>query len=157
MPAKQLREFLESQQIPYEVIQHSPAFTAQEIAAITHIRGKEMAKTVILKVDGTLVMFVLPAGMRVDLDHLKHELGSSHVEFATEREFQARFPECETGAMPPFGMFYGMEVFVAEPLTHDREIAFNAGSHRELVRMKYEDFARVVCPKVLRSAAAVAH
>jgi len=155
MPTKKLREFLDSQKIPYEVIQHSPAFTTQEIAAITHIRGKELAKTVILKVNGTLAMFVLPAGMRVDLEHLRSELDIPSIELATEDEFRARFPECETGAMPPFGMLYGMEVYVAEPLSHDREIAFNGGSHRELVRMKYLDFARLVGPKVLLEAATV--
>jgi Ala-tRNA(Pro) deacylase len=104
MPARKLREFLDSQQIQYEVVQHSPAFTAQEIAAITHIRGKELAKTVILKVNDTLAMFVLPAGMRVDLDQFKRELNTPHVELSSESEFRNRFPECETGAMPPFGM-----------------------------------------------------
>ena len=157
MPTQKLREFLESQKTAYEIIQHSPAFTTQEVAAITHIRGKELAKTVILKLNGTLAMFVLPAGLRVDLDQLRRELDIPDVELATENEFRARFPDCETGAMPPFGMLYGMEVYVAEPLSHDREIAFCAGSHRELVRMKYLDFARLVAPKILYGSAAVVH
>jgi Ala-tRNA(Pro) deacylase len=157
MPAKKLREFLDSQQVVYETIQHPPAFTAQEIAALTHIRGKELAKTVIVKLDGTLAMFVLPAGMRVDLDHFARETGARKAELATEAEFRARFPECETGAMPPFGMLFGMEVFVADPLREDREIAFNAGTHRELVRMRYDDFERLVGPRVLRTAASAAH
>jgi Ala-tRNA(Pro) deacylase len=157
MPAKKLREFLDSQKVPYETIEHPLAFTAQQIAAITHIRGRELAKTVIVKLDGTLAMFVLPAGMRVELDHLKEETGARKVELAGESEFRSRFPECETGAMPPFGMLYGMEVFVAGELTHDKEFAFNAGSHRQLIRMKYADFERLVGPRVLRTAATVAH
>jgi Ala-tRNA(Pro) deacylase len=156
MPARKLREFLDSQKVPYETIEHPQSFTAQQTAAVTHISGRELAKTVIVDLDGTLAMFVLPAGMRVDLDHLREETGARHVHLADEADFRGRFPECETGAMPPFGMLYGMEVFVADALTHDKEIAFNAGTHRQLIRMKYEDFERLVSPRMLRTAAAVA-
>jgi Ala-tRNA(Pro) deacylase len=70
------------------------------------------------------------------------------VELATETDFKGLFPECELGAMPPFGNLYDMPVFAASSLAEDEEIAFNAGSHRELVKMKYEDFARLVRPQV---------
>ena len=157
MPTQRLREFLDSQKVWYQSILHPPAYTAQEIASITHIRGQELAKTVIVSLNKTLAMIVLPARMRVDLDLLKEQAGASEIHLASEAEFRSRFPGCDTGAMPPFGMLYGMEVFVAEELSRDKEIAFNAGTHRELIRMKYEDFDRLVSPRVLRTAAAAAH
>jgi Ala-tRNA(Pro) deacylase len=150
MPVKKLREFLDENKVKYVVISHSTAYTAQEIAASAHISGKEMAKTVIVKVDGKTAMAVLPASYRVDFDLLKKATGAKKVELASEREFKDMFPECDTGAMPPFGNLYGMDVFVAEKLTEDQEIAFNAGSHAELVKLPYKDFERLVQPKVLR-------
>jgi Ala-tRNA(Pro) deacylase len=154
-----LREFFDSFQVKYVVISHSLAYTAQGIAALTHIPGKELAKTVIVKLDGRLAMAVLPASMHVDLAQLKAAAGAQEVELAAEAEFKDRFPDCETGAMPPFGNLYGMAVFVDESLGRDKEIAFNAGSHRELVRLAYEDYARLVLPKVAKFGAgrAAAH
>ncbi len=136
-------------QIKYVTINHSPAFTAQEIAASAHISGKEVAKTIMVKLDGTLAMVVLPASDHINFDGLKHATGAAHAELASEQEFQDRFPECEVGAMPPFGNLYGMEVFVAARLAEDEEIAFNAGTHTELIRLAYRDFARLVQPKVV--------
>jgi len=146
MPLAKLREFLESKQVKYIVISHSLAYTAQGIAALAHISGKELAKTVIVKVDGKLAMAVLPASRHVDLPALKAAAGASTVELASERDFRSYFPECETGAMPPFGNLFGMRVFADETLEEDKEIAFNAGSHRELVRLAWADFARLVVP-----------
>ena len=145
-----LREFFDSFQVKYIVISHSLAYTAQGIAALTHIPGKELAKTVIVKLDGKLAMAVLPASMHVDLPQLKAAAGAQEIELAAEAEFKDRFPDCETGAMPPFGNLYGMPVFVDESLGRDKEVAFNAGSHRELVRLAYEDYARLVLPKVAK-------
>ena len=145
-----LREFFDSFQVKYVVISHSLAYTAQGIAALTHIPGKELAKTVIVKLDGKLAMAVLPASMHVDLPQLKAAAGAQEIELAAEAEFKDRFPDCETGAMPPFGNLYGMPVFVDESLGRDKEVAFNAGSHRELVRLAYEDYARLVLPKVAK-------
>ncbi len=153
MPLATLREFLDRNQIKYEVIHHSTAYTAQEIAARAHVPGKELAKTVIVKVDGELAMAVLPASAHVDTYGLKTALGAESVRLATELEFKDRFGECETGAMPPFGNLYGMPVLVDEALTSDVEIAFNAGTHRELVRMSYLDFARLVNPRIMKFAA----
>ena len=153
MPLKKLIEFLDNNHIQYVNIKHSPAYTAQEIAASAHIPGKEMAKTVMIKVDGKLAFSVLPASYQVDFDLLKRSIGASQVELAAEDEFKGVFPECEVGAMPPFGNLYDMDVFAAEKLTEDEEIVFNAGSHTELIRLKYDDFDRLVKPKVIKFSA----
>jgi Ala-tRNA(Pro) deacylase len=149
-----LREFLDSNNIKYLVISHSLAYTAQGVAALTHIPGKELAKTVILMVDGRLAMAVVPASYKVDLLRLKKYLGSDTVELATEADFRDHFSDCETGAMPPFGNLYGMEVFADNSLALDKEIAFNAGTHRELVRMGFADFRGLVNPVMLPLVAA---
>ena len=150
MPVKKLKEYLDSHQVKYVTISHSPVYTAQEIAGSAHIPGKELAKTVMVKIDGKVAMAVLPASYRVDFDLLKKAAGASSVELASEKEFENMFPDCEIGAMPPFGNLYGMEVFVAASLTEDTEIAFNAGSHSELIRLSYKDFERLVKPKIVK-------
>jgi Ala-tRNA(Pro) deacylase len=135
-------------------ISHSKAYTAQGIAAISHISGRELAKAVIVKLDGDLAMAVLPASYQVDLDLLRRKTGVRTAELATEREFKQHFPDCETGAMPPFGNLYGIPVYVDETLSEDREIAFNAGSHYELIKMQYADFERLVKPEVMQFSSA---
>ncbi len=149
MPVRKLKEFLNSQKVKYVSISHSPAFTAMEVAASAHVAGKELAKTVIVKVDGKMAMVVLPATSRVDSDILKRQIGAQHVELAAEREFRDKFPECELGAMPPFGNLYGMQLFVSENLAQEEELAFSAGSHNELIRLKYEDFERLTKPTMV--------
>jgi Ala-tRNA(Pro) deacylase len=153
MPLQKLKELLDRQGVHYETIVHMPAYTAQGIAAMTHISGKELAKTVMVKLDGALAMAVLPASHRIDLRLLQAAAGAAKAVLAGEEEFKDAFPGCETGAMPPFGSLYSLPVFVDETVTHDREIVFNAGSHTELVRLGYEDFARVEKPKVLKFSA----
>jgi Ala-tRNA(Pro) deacylase len=148
MPAKQLKDFLDSRQVKYVILKHSAAYTAQEIAASAHIPGNRLAKTVMVKIDGKMAMAVLPASGKVDLDALKQVTGAKKVELANELEFKDRFPECEVGAMPPFGNLYGMQVFAATNLPSD-EIAFNAGSHTELIRMSYKDFETLVQPQLV--------
>ena len=150
MPARKLKDFLDSQHISYTSIPHSTAYTAQGIAALTHISGKELAKTVMVKLDDNISMAVLPASKSVDLEMLKQAAGAKTAGLASEREFREKFPDCETGAMPPFGNLYNLPVFVEESLSRDREIAFNAGTHNELIRVSYEDFARVVKPTQLK-------
>lgn len=147
-----LAKFLDEHQIKFTTISHSVAYTAQGIAALTHIPGEEMAKTVIVKIDDQLAMAVLPASCHVDLAMLRAGTAATTISLAHESEFMDRFPGCETGAMPPFGNLYGMPVFVDVSLTKDKEIAFNAGSHRELMRLAYDDFARLVQPTVLQFA-----
>jgi Ala-tRNA(Pro) deacylase len=107
-----------------------------------------LAKTVIVKTDEKPVMAVVPASFHVELRLLKKATGAQSVELASEEEFKGLFPECETGAMPPFGNLYGIDVYADETLARDREIAFNAGSHRELIRLAWEDFNRLAKPKV---------
>jgi Ala-tRNA(Pro) deacylase len=150
MPVNRLKDFLDSNKIKYTTISHSPAYTAQQIAASAHIPGKEMAKTVVIKLDGKMAMAVLPASLKVDFDLLKKALKASKVELANEQEFKDMFPECEVGAMPPFGNLYGMDVFVAQRLTEDEEIAFNACSHKELIRMTFKDYEKLAMPKVIK-------
>ena len=150
MPLRKLKEFLDSHSIKYVTIGHSQAFTAQEIAATAHIPGRELAKTVMVKIDGKMAMAVVPASYRVDFDLLKQAAGANRVGLASEQEFKDLFPECEVGAMPPFGNLYGMEVFVAESLAENEEIAFNAGSHTELIRVLYKDLETHVKPKVAK-------
>lgn len=150
MPAKKLKDFLDSHNIRYITTSHSRAFTAEETAVSAHIPRKELAKTVMVKIDRKMAMAILPASDKLDLDLLKKETGAKQVEIAGEKEFKGLFPDCEVGAMPPFGNLYGMDVFVAKSLTEDREIAFNAGSRRELVRLAYKDFEQLVKPRVVK-------
>lgn len=152
MPTAKLREFLDANRVKYTLLTHSTAYTAQEIASLAHIRGQELAKTVMVRINGQLAMAVLPASRQVDLPLLRASAGARTVELATEAEFRDLFPGCETGAMPPFGNLYGMPVYVDGGLTRDKEIAFNSGSHNELVQLSYQDFARLVQPKVLEFA-----
>jgi Ala-tRNA(Pro) deacylase len=148
MPIKKLKSFLDESGVKYALVSHSPAYTAQEIAATAHIPGKELAKTVIVKLDGKIAMAVLPASFRVDLKKLKKAAKAKKVELATEEEFKEHFPESEVGAMPPFGNLYDLPVFVAQPLPEDEQIAFNAGSHSELLQLAYADFERLVGPSI---------
>ena len=150
MPVTKLRENLDRHHVKYVTVSHSRAYTAQDIAARAHISGKEIAKTVILNVDGGLIMAVLPATHHVDLASVKAAMGARAVRLATEAEFQDSFPACETGAMPPFGNLYGMPVFVDESLLSSPEIAFNNCSHAELLRISYDDFSRLVGPTVFK-------
>jgi Ala-tRNA(Pro) deacylase len=150
MPLKKLREFLDSHDTRYVVISHSPTYTAQETAEAAHVHGREFAKTTIVKLDGKMAMVVLPATEKVDMKLLEAAADADHAELASETEFQGRFPQCELGAMPPFGNLYDMDVYVDEGLTSNQKIAFNAGSHTELVQMAFKDFSGLVKPKVVR-------
>ena len=149
MPGKKIKEFLDSHQVKYITVTHSPAYTAQQIAQVAHIPAKELAKTVMIKINGKMAMAVLPADHKVDFDLLKHITGADKVELASELEFRTLFPDCEVGAMPPFGNLYGMKVYVDEALAEDDEIGFNAGSHSEIIKMAYNDFERLVKPKIV--------
>ena len=154
MPSKKLKTFLDENKVKYVSVQHSSAFTAQEIAAIAHIPGKDLAKTVIIKINGKMAMAVLPASYKVSFDNLKETLGVTEARLAYEQEFIDKFPDCEVGAMPPFGNIYGIEVYVAESLAEEEEIAFNACSHTELIKMKYSDFEKLVKPKRIKFSVA---
>ena len=152
MPVKKLKEFLDGEKVKYVAIQHSPAYTAQEIAASAHVRGKDLAKTVMVTLDGRMAMAVVPALRKVGFDLLREAAGANSVQLASEQAFRDMFPGCEVGAMPPFGNLYSMEVYVSKLLAEDEEIAFNAGSHTELIRLAYQDFQRLVKPKTAKIA-----
>jgi Ala-tRNA(Pro) deacylase len=149
MSLQKLRDFLDAEKVKYVTITHSPAHTAQEIAEAAHIPGKEMAKTVMVRIDGEMAMVVLPASMKVDFGRLLDATGAQDVELAKEREFKSLFPGCDLGAMPPFGNLFGIPTLVAEELTEDEEIAFNAGSQTEVIKLAYRDFERLVKPRLL--------
>lgn len=150
MPVKKLKEFLDTQRVKYVCISHSPAFTSQEIAASAHISGKQLAKTVMVKLGNQFAMVVLPANDHINFNTLKEALNAkSVVDLANESEFKNLFPECEVGAMPPFGNLYNLPVYVSSRLVKFGQIVFNAGSHSELIQMSYPDFERLVKPKVI--------
>lgn len=149
MPISRLKQILDEKNIRYIIVSHSTAYTAAAIAAMTHTPGKEIAKSVMVLVDGSLAMVVVPGSKHVDLRALKTALGAKELSLAHEHQFAHVFPDCEVGAMPPFGNLYDLPVYVDESLSEDSEIAFNAGSHRELLRMAYGDYSNLVQPKLV--------
>lgn len=152
MRASRVKDFLETNNVHYNCITHPTSYTAQGTAAYAHVSGNEMAKTVVVKLDTQLAMAVLPASAQLDLAAFRQLTRAKSVALAAEPEFETKFPDCDLGAMPPFGNLYGVPVYVDEELSMDRDIAFNAGTHNELVRMRYDDFERLVNPIVGRFA-----
>jgi Ala-tRNA(Pro) deacylase len=150
MPIQRLREFLDSHHIKYFVLSHSPAYTAQEIAAAAHVSGNELVKAVMVTIDGKMAMALLHASRHLDFDLLRQLCGAHDVALAEEQEFSGLFPECEIGAMPPFGNLYGMAVYADDELDESIDIVFSAGSHRELLRLSWFDYKRLVNPVVGR-------
>ena len=150
MIAKKLKNFLDERKVKYVTLAHSPAYTAQEIAEQAHISGHVLAKTVMVVIDGAMAMAVLPSDHRVHLDDLCDLTDTDDVRLAREDEFKSLFPDCELGAMPPFGNLYDMSVYVSPLLAEEHEIAFNAGSHTEIIRMAFHDYDRIVRPRVVR-------
>jgi Ala-tRNA(Pro) deacylase len=144
---KKLQELLDAKKIKYQVLTHSTAYTAQEIAGLQHVPGRQLAKVVMVKRDGKLIMTVLPATHRVNLTRLEQLLGG-RIELATEEEFRGLFPGCDVGGEPPFGNLFGLDVWVDLSLTKNDEIVFNAGNHWQTIRMRYEDYARLVQPQI---------
>jgi Ala-tRNA(Pro) deacylase len=149
MPAARLIAFLRREGVKYTEIEHPLAYTASEVATSSHVPPRDFAKTVILNMDGTPIMLVLPATRRVLIHELREMLESESVRLATETEIRRWFPDCEVGAMPPFGNLYDVDVYVTASLTREKEIAFNAGTHIEAVKMSYADFDRLVRPKII--------
>ena len=151
MPATLVKEFLDSQQVKYVTLSHSPAYTAQEVAESAHVSGLELVKSVILMADDRPVMAVLPAAERVHLGRLRQVIGCNELCLADESQFQELFPGCEVGAIPPFGNLYYMNVYVSDKLPDHEDVVFSAGSHTELIRLAYDDFARLVEPVVVET------
>lgn len=146
---ERLEQWFAAAGVPYEVVTHPPAYTAQQVASLEHRSGYEVAKVVMAAVDGKLVMLVLPAPHRVDLVKLRTALEARTTRLAEEEEFANIFPDCETGAMPPFGNLYGITVYADPALAGDPHLTFNAGTHRETMTISYGDFARLAQPRIL--------
>jgi len=145
---ERLDAYLRENKVPFQVIHHPLAYTAQEVAAAEHVPGKMLAKLVMVFADGKLVMLALPAPHRADLNKAAVALGAREVRLAHEEEFAAAFPDCEVGAMPPFGNLYDLPVYVDNALAEDETIIFSAGTHTDTISMKYADFERLVKPTV---------
>jgi len=150
---ERLERLLGEHGVKYQVTPHRLAYTAQEVATVEHVSGYDVAKVVMAAVDDRLIMLVLPAAYRVDLERVRRGLGASTARLAREEEFARLFPDCDLGAMPPFGNLYGIPVYVDRSLTRDPEIVFNAGSHRETMTLAYADFERLVRPEVIEFVA----
>ena len=148
-----LTEFLEGNKVPYSVHSHPEAYTSQEIAALQHVKGRMLAKVVIVKAGADFLMLVLPADHRVDFDRLKSASGLGEARLAQESEFRDLFPGCDVGAMPPFGNLYGLPVYVDRALEKDEEIVFNAGTHTLTAKMHFRHFAALVKPVMADFAA----
>jgi Ala-tRNA(Pro) deacylase len=148
MISSSVSEFLRSRGVPFTVLTHRTAFTAQEDAAVAHVPGRMWAKTVVCVADGEAVLVVLPAHYSIDIERLRQVMGARAVRLANEVELAPLYPGCELGAMPPLGPLFGQRVFVDQSLTDDKEIVFNGGTHTDAVRMRFEDFVRLVRPTV---------
>ena len=148
MPVKKLKEYLDTHMIKYITIDHSPAYSAREVASSTFVPRREFAKCVMVKADDRIAMTVLPASRHVDLEKLATAAGSRNVRLASEREFEKLFPGCETGAMPPFGNLYGLDTYVDATLEQDDEISFNAGTHTQVIRLAFDDYEKLVKPTI---------
>ena len=147
---KKLKELLDEAKVSYEVCNHPLAYTAQEIAQRQHVSGDQIAKVVMLKVDDKLVMAVITGSQKIHLPAVRASLGAYEVTLATEDEFISRFPDCEIGAMPPFGNLFDLPVYVDPVVAKDETIYFNAGNHVQTVRIRYQDFDKLVNPQVVR-------
>lgn len=138
---------LAKSRLEYELMPHREAFTAQEVAQTAHIRGRRLAKVVLVRAGrGDYLMVVVPASTHVDLELLGRISGHKHLELATEGEIQRVFPDCELGAMPPFGNLYGLPVYLDACFAHEENITFQAGNHHEVVRMTFAEYERLAGP-----------
>ena len=154
MPASKVKEYLDQNNVHYVTILHDPVYTAQEKAASAHVSGKELAKTVLVKIDGEMAMVVMAANERLDVRELKKELNVKKISLADEKDFVSFFPGCEPGAIPPFGNLYGMNVYISDALSRDDEIAFSAGSHIELIKLTMNDYSKMVRPRIVHASIA---
>ena len=149
MAHSKIMDLLKKEEIPFKSIWHPIAYSSQKTAAYAHVSGKEFAKTVMVRIDGQLCMVVIPAANQIDLNMLREATGAKDVRIAKESEFKDLFPDCEVGAMPPFGHLYGIQTFLSEKLSRDELIAFNAGSHNELIEMSFRDYSKIEHPHLI--------
>lgn len=153
--SRRLKEYLDENGVEYNVMTHKVAYTAQEVAAAQGVTGWQVAKTVVLDCDGEKLLIVLQAPTRVDFNRIKEILVCEETRLATESEMEKLFPGVELGAGSPFGNLYNLAVYVDKGLTEASEIVFNAGTHTETIRMKYDDFERLVKPRIIEIGRAV--
>ncbi len=146
---QRLLQYLDENRVEYTHHTHPTAYTAREVASVEHVPAHRIAKVVVYFTENGYGMAVLPGDSMLDLQSLRTALGVSRLRLATESELADLFPDCELGAMPPFGNLFDLPVFVDGSLTTEETIAFNAGTHRDVVHMKYRDFERLVRPKVM--------
>lgn len=146
--SKKLREYLQKEKITFEPLHHAVAYTASEVAGSQHVSGKEMLKTVIIKVDGKLMMCVVPAIYNLDFDKLKKFLGAKSVELAKEEESGKIFTDSELGAEPPIGSLYNIEMIADEDIKANDMVVFNAGSHTDTIKMKANDYLKMTKPRL---------
>jgi Ala-tRNA(Pro) deacylase len=147
-----MEQYLRENGAGFEVMKHSQAYTMQEVAAALHVPGKQVAKVVMVKGDGAMAMLVLPAPYRLDFAQARGTLDAKKVTLAGEEDFQDLFPDCETGAMPPFGNLYDLPVYVDISMAEEEDIVFRIGTHRETMKLAYTDFERLAQPQVAEFA-----
>lgn len=150
MIANRLKRFLDENGVGYDVMHHDPAFTAQELAARLHVPGHEFVKAVVVKLDGSYALAALPAPRRINFKALAEGAGARKCKLASESEFQQLFPDCELGAMPPFGNLYNLPTYIDQELAHTELIVINAGTHSEAIRLRTADFTRLARPRTAR-------
>ena len=145
---QKLKELLDGERVKYEHVIHPEVFTMPEVAAVEHEKGQHVIKTVVLKADGQLVLAAVPAALKVDQKALAKLMKAKEVVVAEEHEFANAFPDCEVGAMPPFGGLYGVPLYLDKRLTECDEVVFNAGTHTDTVKMSLADFERLANPEI---------
>ncbi len=148
MISARLKKFLDENGVGYDVVQHDPAFTAQQLAAKMHIPGHEFVKVVVIKLDGRFALAALPAPRLVNFKELARSAGAKKCKLASEEEFKQLFPDCEVGAMSPFGNLYSLPTYVEEEVSRNENIVINAGGHADSIRVRYADFERLARPRV---------
>jgi len=153
---ERLRVFLDQNRVNYNHSVHPLAYTAREVAASEHLPAREVAKAVVFLGDNGYRMAVLPANRLVDFQELRTVLGFTHARLATEQELARLFPDCELGAMPPFGNLYGIPVYLDDSLLDDDMIAFNAGTHRDVIHMRIADYRKLTEPGLVSLSRALA-
>lgn len=151
--SNKLKDLLNKQKVVFKTQSHDRAITAQEVAQLEHVPGREFAKTVVVRKEKEFNLFVLPAPKQVDFSQVRKLLNSHDIALATEKEFKDLFPDCELGAMPPFGILYGLKTYVDEGLKKENELVFNAGTHTDTIHMSRSDFEKIVKPNYASFAA----
>ncbi|CAN5348161.1 YbaK/EbsC family protein [soil metagenome] len=150
MATRRTIEFLDGNKVKYVIVKHSPAFAAQDVAASAHVPARTFAKTIAVKLHGQLALAVVPATRQVDIGLLRMASGAKQVEIADASELPKRFEGCQLGTMPPFGNLFGMDTYVEATLAKRAFIAFNAGSHTDVVILRFSDYQRLAHPKLAR-------